>query len=84
MSLLLSHPSSSSEQKGNMMYTMDLLDIEEDEEGNATYTFKVDEESAVFLTELGMKLILHCAVTRVDLQEVFDYILSKMEGEEDE
>ena len=66
------------------MHKLDLIDVVENEGGDTTYTFKVDEETSVFMAELGMKLILHCAITGVDLEEVFDYILSKDKVETNE
>lgn len=50
-------------------------EVKENEDGSATYTFQMSDEVARDMQALGLKLILHCGVAQVDLQDVFDWIL---------
>lgn len=47
----------------------------ENEDGSATYSFDLDQKAQSGLTKLGLELSLYCAASKVDIQEVFDYIL---------
>ena len=47
----------------------------EHEDGSATYSFDLDQKAQSGLTKLGLELSLYCAASKVDIQEVFDYIL---------
>lgn len=58
---------------GNMKVT----NVTENEDGSATYTFDVDDETTQLIHELGLKLILYCGVTGTDLDDVFNSILKK-------
>lgn len=60
---------------------MELVEIEENEDGSAVYSFDVDEESAKTITELGLKLLLFCGVFNVATEEVFDWILEQHNAE---
>ena len=54
-----------------------LEEVEHHENGDATYKFDMDESAAKDVAELGLKLILYCGVAKVDLQDVYDWILSQ-------
>ena len=61
-----------------------LEEVEHHDNGDATYKFDMNEKVAKDVAALGLKLILYCGVAKVDLQDVFDWILSHAEGGEDE
>ena len=61
-----------------------LEEVEHHENGDATYKFDMNEKAAKDVAELGLKLILYCGVAKVDLQDVFDWILSHAEGGKDD
>lgn len=58
--------------------------VEEHENGDATYTFDMTEAARDVILEDGLKLMLYCGVAKVDLQDVFGWILSHAEGDNDE
>jgi hypothetical protein len=51
--------------------------VKENEDGSSTYTFQMSDEVAQDMQALGLKLILHCGVMQVDLQDVFNWILEQ-------
>ena len=53
--------------------------VEEHEDGSATYQFHLDNNCAKLLQEEGLKLVIYCAAAELDIQEVYDWIESKME-----
>ena len=53
--------------------------VEEHEDGSATYKFHMDAHSKGILAEEGLKLVMYCAAANLDMQEVYDWIVSKME-----
>ena len=61
-----------------------LEEVEHHESGDATYKFDMNEKAAKDVAELGLKLILYCGVSKVDLHDVFVWILSHAEGGKDE
>ena len=52
-------------------------EVKENEDGSATYTFQMSDEVAKEMQSLGLKLILYCGVTQVDLQDVFNWVLKQ-------
>lgn len=58
--------------------------IEEHEDGSATCKFYMDDRTRGLLADEGLKLILHCAAAEMDMQEVFDWISSKVVFEDNE
>ena len=60
-------------------FMIKLEEVEHHENGDATYKFDMDESAAKDVAELGLKLILYCGVSKVDLQDVYDWILSQAE-----
>ena len=51
--------------------------VEEHENGDATYTFDMTEAAEKSVMEEGLKLLLFCGVAKVDLQDVYDWILAQ-------
>lgn len=47
-------------------------DVVEHEDGSATYSFDLDEDSAECLTKIGLEFVLYCAAYELDLQYVLD------------
>lgn len=52
-----------------------VVDEVEHEDGSATYSFDLDQKAQKGLAKLGLELSLYCAASKVDIQEVLDYIL---------
>ena len=48
--------------------------VEELEDGGAIYKFHMDEASKGKILEEGLKLIIACAVSKVDLADVYAWI----------
>ena len=51
--------------------------VKEHENGDATYTFDMTEAAEKSVMEEGLKLLLFCGVAKVDLQDVYDWILAQ-------
>ena len=58
--------------------------VEEHEDGSATYKFHMDADVRGLLAEEGLKLVLYCAAAKLDMGLVYDWIESQMEKEDDE
>lgn len=58
-------------------------EVTEHEDGSATYTFQMSDDVAKDMQALGLKLILHCGIAQVDLQDVFNWILEQGEQHND-
>ena len=61
-----------------------LEEVEHHENGDATYKFDMNERVAKDVAALGLKLLLYCGVAKVDVEDVFGWILSHSEGGKDE
>jgi hypothetical protein len=59
--------------------TIGVEKVTEHEDGSATYTFHMDNDSRNSLANEGLKLILYCAATQTDIQDVYDWIEAKKE-----
>jgi hypothetical protein len=57
--------------------------VQEHEDGSATYQLHMDGYAQAMLIEEGIKFILHCAAAKVDIADVYDWILSQMPEEEE-
>jgi len=55
--------------------------VEEHEDGSATYKFHMDAHARGLLAEEGLKLVLYCAAAKLDLQVVYDFIEDHMNDE---
>jgi hypothetical protein len=58
--------------------------VKENEDGSATYTFHMDAHARGLLAEEGLKLVLHCAAAKMDMQLVYDFIEDHIKYEKDE
>ena len=58
--------------------------VEEHEDGSATYEFHLDNDCAKLLQEEGLKLVLYCAAAKLDLQVVYDFIEDHIKYQKDE
>ena len=57
--------------------------VEEHEDGSATYQFKMDADARELLMEEGLKLLLYCAAAKLDTQVVYDFITDHIRYEKD-
>ena len=57
--------------------------VEEHEDGSATYHFHMDEHAKGLLAEEGLRLVLHCAAAQLDMQVVYDFINDHIKYEKD-
>jgi hypothetical protein len=58
--------------------------VEEHEDGSATYQFRLDSNCAKLLQEEGLKLVLYCAAAKLDIQVVYDFIEDHIRYEKEE
>jgi len=58
--------------------------VEEHEDGSATYQFHLDNNCAKLLQEEGLKLVLYCAAAKLDLQVVYDFIEDHISQQKEE
>ena len=58
--------------------------VEEHEDGSATYKFHIDNHARGLLAEEGLKLVLYCAAAGLDMQVVYDFIEDHARYEQDE
>ena len=65
-----------------MTGTIEVKDIKINEDGGATYTFDLDEKASGLAQEEGLKLLLFCGLTKVDLDDVYNWILDQAETPE--
>lgn len=66
----------------NDIFTIEINHVIEHEDGGATYNFDVSDDVEKNLAEIGLKFILYCAVTEMDIQAGYDLILSKAKKED--
>jgi len=57
--------------------------VEEHENGDATYTFDMSDKAAQSVIEEGLKLLMYWGISKVDIQDVYDWILKQGEKYED-
>ena len=65
-------------------FLIKLEHVKEQENGDTTYTFDMSDTARDAILEDGLKLVLYCGVAKVDLQDVFDWILSHTDGGKDD
>jgi len=58
--------------------------VQEHEDGSATYQLHMDGYAQAMLIEEGIKFIMHCAAAKMDINDVYDWILSHVPPEEEE
>lgn len=58
--------------------------VEEHEDGSATYNFHMDAHARGLLAEEGLRLVLYCAAAKLDLQVVYDFIGEHIQYDKEE
>ena len=58
--------------------------VEEHEDGSATFTVQLDDDVRGMLASEGLKLVLYCAAAKLDMQVVYDFIEDHIRYENDE
>ena len=61
----------------NTIGKMELVDVIEHENGDATYSFDLDEDAERVTKEFGLKLILYCGFTGLSTDDAFQAILDR-------
>ena len=51
--------------------------VTENEDGSATYTFHMSDAASEEMQQLGLKLILYCGASGVDVEDAFNSILER-------
>lgn len=59
-----------------MIGKIELVDVVEHENGDATYSFDLDETTVRLTQELGLKLLLYCGLTGLPIEDAFNLILN--------
>ena len=54
-------------------------DVTVNEDGSATYTFDLDDAAEALVMEEGLKFVLYCGLTKLDIQDVYDWMLKQSE-----
>ena len=54
-------------------------DVTVNEDGSATYTFDLDDAAEALVMEEGLKFVLYCGLTKLDIQDVYDWMLNQSE-----
>lgn len=57
---------------------IDIEDVEEHDDGSATFTVQLDDDVREHLASEGLKLVLYCAAAQMDIQKVYDFIEENM------
>ena len=63
-------------------FTLALQHVTEHENGDATYSFDMSEKARDAILQEGLKMMLYCGICKVDLQDVYDWILKQGENPE--
>lgn len=58
-----------------MTDTVRIVSVEEHEDGSATYTMDLEGDLLSYVSSIGLKVILYCAVVGMKCEDVFDLIL---------
>lgn len=53
-------------------FVVKVVDTVENEDGSATYSFDLDEDTQQGLCKIGLEFVLYCAAHELDLQYVLD------------
>lgn len=56
-------------------------EVEEHEDGSATYTFHFDDDTKSKLAKLGAEFILYCAAYGWDIQDALDSLERQTDGQ---
>jgi hypothetical protein len=63
-------------------FVVKVFDTVEHEDGSATYTFDIDNQSKNGLCKIGLEFVLYCAAYELDLQYVLDN-LNRLKQQDD-
>lgn len=66
------------------MSKIEVTEVKEHENGDATYVFEMDDDSAKVATELGLKLILFCSAAGKGTQEVLDSLVQEAKNHQED
>lgn len=58
-------------------FTITVVDVKENEDGSADYSFHLDENAKTKMANLGLEFVLHCAATGIDIQDALSGILKE-------
>ena len=56
-----------------------VTEVVEQEDGSATYSFDLPNESRDKLAEIGLEFVIYCAAAGIDMQDAFYRILPPLE-----
>lgn len=59
---------------------IEVVDVVEHENGDATYTFEMDRTSADLFNEIGIRLVLYCHMADMTTEDVFDDLRQKIDN----
>ena len=59
--------------------TIVITDVVEHEDGSATYTLQISDAARDRIAREGLELVLCCAAAKMDIRDVYDWILSHAE-----
>lgn len=59
-----------------------LQDVVDHEDGGATYSFDIGDDTRNSLAKIGLEFVLHCAATGTDIQDAYNMILYNTKAEE--
>lgn len=63
-------------------FVVKVFDIVEHEDGSATYSFDLDDQSKNSLCKIGLDFVMYCAAYEMDLQYVLDN-LNRLKQQDD-
>ena len=61
--------------------SFEVVDFLENEDGSVTMTIDADAEHFALVYQIGMKLILYCAIENKSVEQILEAILKEVEGE---
>jgi hypothetical protein len=64
--------------------TICVEEVQEHDDGSATYTMLMDDKSRQLVINEGIRLVFNCAAYGVDLEDVYDWIASHKEEKHEE
>ena len=61
--------------------SFEVVDFLENEDGSVTMKIDADAEHFALVYQIGMKLILYCAIGNKSVEQILEDILKEVEGE---
>jgi len=62
------------------MTEIEITEVEEHEDGSATYEFDLDEETAVSMAQLGLTFVFYCRALGKSTDQVFSEMLQQIDN----